>query len=89
LKYVLDGTLVAEWNIETALEVHEEEGFEQGVEIGEKRGVAMGHKATLEMIDKGYTGLIPQCVALDEKWTWETPKVNFSRPSMLPSSNFC
>ena len=55
--------LVAEWNMETALEVREEEGFERGmeigerrgVEIGERRGVALGHKAILELIDKGYT----------------------------------
>jgi len=34
--------MVAEWDMETALEVREEEGFERGIEIGEKRGVKIG-----------------------------------------------
>ena len=41
--------LVAEWNMETALEVREEEGFERGVEIGERRGVEIGERRGVEI----------------------------------------
>jgi len=56
--------LVTEWNMETALEVREEEGFERGVKIGEKRGVEIGfnrgrnegmEKAARNALAKGYT----------------------------------
>ena len=34
--------LVAEWDMETALEVREEEGFERGIGIGIERGIGIG-----------------------------------------------
>jgi len=34
--------LTNEWNMETALEVREEEGFERGVGVGMEKGVGIG-----------------------------------------------
>ena len=38
--------LVAEWNMETALEVREEEGLERGIEIGVSQGIKRGVERT-------------------------------------------
>jgi len=40
--------LVNEWDMETALEVREEEGFERGVGIGMERGVGIGMERGME-----------------------------------------
>jgi len=47
--------MVAEWDMEMALEVREEEGFERGREEGRSEGVAQGHRDILDLITKGYT----------------------------------
>ncbi|MCL2599775.1 MAG: hypothetical protein FWD88_01140, partial [Treponema sp.] len=40
--------LVAEWDMETALEVREEEGFERGIERGREEGFGRGIERGME-----------------------------------------
>jgi len=60
--------LVAEWDMETALEVREEEGFERGREEGREEGMenmarnALAKGLPLELICE-ITGLDPETIA--------------------------
>jgi len=51
--------LVNEWDMETALEVREEEGFERGLGVGREEGREEGREKNrmelLALLDKGYT----------------------------------
>jgi len=51
--------LTNEWDMETALEVREEEGFERGLGVGMEKGVEKGMEKNrmelLALLDKGYT----------------------------------
>jgi hypothetical protein len=45
--------LVTEYNVDTALRVAKEEGWEEGIQIGEARGEARGEKKVLELLAQG------------------------------------
>jgi len=47
--------LANEWDMKTALEVREEEGFERGREEGVGIGMEKNRKELLALLDKGYT----------------------------------
>ncbi|MDR1948620.1 MAG: hypothetical protein LBQ38_04445 [Spirochaetaceae bacterium] len=47
--------LLAEWNIDDAKEVWQEEAWEEGLEKGREEGLEKGQKNILELMRQGYT----------------------------------